>query len=57
MKIQNDNASFAGSIELNAETKVSDQPLISFDWNKQKKGLALTTALDQKCRVIYISGC
>eukprot|EP01083_Nonionella_stella_P181100 647664_1 len=44
-----------GILELVAENTLTDQPIVSFDWNKEKSGLALVCALDQTCRIIYLS--
>ena len=41
----------AGTVELLANVTLSTQPVSSFDWNRDKKGLCLATAYDQTLRV------
>ncbi|ETO10560.1 hypothetical protein RFI_26815 [Reticulomyxa filosa] len=42
-------------VPLTDAHKCSDQPLISWHWNKDKIGLACATSLDQKVRVFFVT--
>jgi hypothetical protein len=41
----------AGTLELMAENKLTEQPITGFRWNSEKTGLFCCTALDQCVRV------
>jgi len=42
-----------GNIKMLAEKKISTQPIASWNWNTDKKGLACCATLDQKISVIF----
>ncbi len=44
-----------GNIELLNDQKIADQPIVGFDWNKEKIGLGVATSLDQKLQVILVT--
>jgi len=44
-----------GEIELIAEEKIATQPIVGWDWHKDKIGLACCTSLDQKVKVIIVT--
>jgi dynein axonemal assembly factor 10 len=41
----------AGSAELISSRKVSEQPVVSFDWNAEKQGLCAFSCLDSTIKV------
>lgn len=41
----------AGTVSLLNSRKVSDQPVVAFDWNLDKQGLCTMVALDQTVKV------
>lgn len=44
-----------GKLELLNTKIISTQPIISFDWNKDKEGLCCLTAMDQTVRVFIVT--
>ncbi len=42
--------------EIAKQEKLSSQPIISFDWHKEKRGLCVCTSLDQTVRILYCLG-
>jgi len=44
-----------GRIEMLNSRKMSDQPVVSLDWNADKAGLAVMTCLDQTVRVAFVT--
>lgn len=42
--------------EIGKLEKVSSQPIVSFDWHKDKKGLSVCTSFDQTIRIMYCLG-
>lgn len=45
----------AGSVSMVTKQSIATQPLSSWDWNKEKQGLACCTAFDQTLRVLLIT--
>lgn len=44
-----------GSLELLNDKKIAEQPIVGFDWNNDKLGLAVSCALDQKLKIIIVT--
>ncbi|XP_067015666.1 dynein axonemal assembly factor 10 [Anabrus simplex] len=44
-----------GSIEEVQNADIASQPIISYDWNASRQGLAVCTALDQAVRVLIVT--
>jgi hypothetical protein len=44
-----------GDNRLIVQQKVSDQPVVGFDWNREKQGLSICCSLDQKARVLIVT--
>jgi WD repeat-containing protein 92 len=49
------NKGVTGSLELLNDKIISTQPIISWDWSKDKLGLACLSCLDQTCKVAIIT--
>jgi len=49
-------AGVAGSCALLTRATLSTQPLVSWDWSAEKRGLALCASVDQCVRVVAVSG-
>ena len=45
----------AGKLEKLQNNQIAEQPISGFDWSPDKTGLALTTAFDQKIRLIIVT--
>ena len=41
-----------GKVEMLNTAPISTQPVVSFDWSRDKEGLAVMAALDQTVRVV-----
>lgn len=57
-KLQDEEGRFkgvCGNIELLNDKKVAQQPIVGFDWNNDKIGLGISTALDQTLKVILFT--
>jgi len=44
-----------GTVELLNSKKLADQPIVGFDWNQDKMGLACMCALDQTVKVVIVT--
>ena len=44
-----------GSLELLNDRTLGTQPIVSFDWHRDKIGLAVMSALDQTCKVVIVT--
>lgn len=42
-----------GTVEEISQLKLSTQPVVSLDWNREKQGLAVCASLDQKISVLF----
>ena len=45
-----------GETTLLNSQRISDQPIVSFDWNRDKMGLAACISLDQQARILFSVG-
>merc|ERR1719480_206843 len=50
-----DGRGVAGQIHQRCYQKISSQPVNSWTWHPEKKGLAACTTLDQKVNVIFVT--
>ena len=45
----------AGKLQKLQDSQISEQPVSALDWSPDKMGLAVTTAFDQKIRLIIVT--
>lgn len=45
----------AGSLELLNDRKIAEQPVVAWDWNNDKLGLAVSAALDQTLKIVIVT--